>query len=180
MRADVPSVYVGETSRSLYERSREHWKQWGSKDERSHILKHMEMVHKGEEKPDFIMRAVAFHRSALTRQVGKAMRIGIRGGAGMILNSKYEYDRCRIPRLVLEEEEEDKLEEQELEVKKKNIKEQAKMWSSEKYNEKRKQDLRSWRVDGGNKGSTMSNKREQESQDGTKKKRRRYKLMEQD
>ena len=73
-----------------------------------------------------------------------------------------------------------KLEEQELEVKKKNIKEQAKIWSSEKYNEKRKQDLRSWRADGGNKGSTMSNKREQEPQDGTKKKRRRYKLMEQD
>ena len=54
------------------------------------------------------------------------------------------------------------------------------MWSSEKYTEKREQDLRSWRVDGGNKGSTMSNKREQESQEGTKKKRRRYKLMEQD
>ena len=182
LRADVPSLYVGETSRSLYERSREHWKQWESKDERSHILKHMEMVHnKGEEKPDFVMRAVAFHRSALTRQVGEAVRIGRRGGAGMILNSKSEYDRCRIPRLVLEEQEEDKLEEQELETTKKNLEEQAKKWSTEKYNEKREQDLRSWRLNGDNPGSTMRNKREQDFQDGTRrKKRRKYKLMEQD
>ena len=88
-------------------------------------MKHMEMVHKGEDKPDFVMRAVAFHRSALTRQVGEAVRIGIRGGARRILNSKSEYDRCKIPRLVIEDHEEDKLEEQELEKTKRGLEEQA-------------------------------------------------------
>ena len=74
VRSDIPSLHVGESSRSLFERSREHWKQWESKDERSHMLKHVEMEHKGADRPDFIMRAVSYHRSALTRQVGEAVR----------------------------------------------------------------------------------------------------------
>ena len=98
VRTDVPSLYVGELSRSLYERSRDNWKQWESRDKRSHIQKHMELAHKEDEKPDFVMRAVSYHKSALTRQVGEAVRIGRRGGAGQILNSKSEYERCRIPR----------------------------------------------------------------------------------
>ena len=68
-----------------------------------------------------------------------------------------------------------------MEITKKNIEEQAKKWSTGKYKEKREQDLRSWRLNGDNPGSTMRNKREQESQDGAgRRKRRKYKLMEQD
>ena len=47
------------------------------------------------------------HRTALSRQVREAVRIRRRGGAGHILNSKSEFNRCHIPRLVVEEEEED-------------------------------------------------------------------------
>ena len=158
VRTDIPSLYVGESSRSLFERSREHWKQWKSNDKRSHIRKHMELAHKETEKPDFVMRAVSYHRSALTRQVGEAVRIGRRGGAGQILNSKSEYDRCHIPRLVVEEIEEEELkkqEEQELEMTMKNIEEQAKVWSNKKYNEKREADLRKWRI-GEYAGSTLN------------------------
>ena len=183
LRADVPSLYIGESSRSLYERSREHWKQWGSKDERSHILKHMKTVHKGEDKPDFLMRAVTFHRSALTRQVGEAVRIGIRGGAEMILNSKSEFDRCKIPKLVIEEQEEDKLEEKELENAKRGLEEQAKMWSTRKYKEKREQDMMSWKGDERSRGDTKKNKREQDSQEGNRRKKRKkykHKVMEED
>ena len=131
---------------------------------------------------DILMRAVSYHRSALTRQVGEAVRIGRRGGAGQILNSKSEYDRCHIPRLVVEEIEEEELkkqEEQELEMTMKNIEEQAKVWSNKKYNEKREADLRKWRI-GEYAGSTL-NKREPEIMEGAKSKRRRqYMIVEED
>ena len=51
------------------------------------------------------MRAVSFHKTALSRQVAEAVRIRRRGGEGAILNSKAEYNRCHIPRLQMEEEE---------------------------------------------------------------------------
>ena len=42
VRNDIPTLYVGETSRSVFERSREHWEAWRSKKEESHIRKHQE------------------------------------------------------------------------------------------------------------------------------------------
>ena len=47
-RSDIPTVYVGETSRSLFERTREHWGAWQSKKEDSHMLRHQVGVH-GDE-----------------------------------------------------------------------------------------------------------------------------------
>ena len=60
-----------------------------------------------------IMRVVKHYKSALSRQVGEAVRIRRRGGAGMILNSKSEFNRCRIPRLIIEEVDEEQTKEQE-------------------------------------------------------------------
>ena len=104
IRSDVPSVYVGETSRSIQERSLEHWASFRSKNAKSHIFQHQAMEHGGEP-PDFMMRVVSFHKTALSRQIKEAVRIRRRGGAGAILNSKSEYNRCHIPRLQMEEEE---------------------------------------------------------------------------
>ena len=59
------------------------------------------------------MRIVGYYKTALSRQIGEAVRIDRRGGAGSILNNKSEYDRCRIPRLVLEEQDIEKLVEEE-------------------------------------------------------------------
>ena len=104
---DIPSIYVGETSRTIFERAGEHWgAARGSKAARnkSHIAKHQEMVHPNRE-PDFKMRVVKFHRSALARQTGEAVRIRRRGGEGAVLNSKGEFNRSFIPRLQLVEEE---------------------------------------------------------------------------
>ena len=79
---DIPSIYVGETSRTVYERANEHWgAALGSTAARakSHMAKHQELVHNGRE-PEFIMRVVKFHRTALSRQTGEAIRIRRRGG----------------------------------------------------------------------------------------------------
>ena len=78
---DIPSIYVGETSRTIFERAGEHWgAALGSKAarSRSQIVKHQEMVHPGRE-PDFTMRVVKFNRFALARQTGEAVRIRRRG-----------------------------------------------------------------------------------------------------
>ena len=56
IKDDVPTIYVGETSRTLYERSKEHWKDCENKPEKSHIAKHQEMVHQGAA-PKFKMRS---------------------------------------------------------------------------------------------------------------------------
>ena len=112
-----PALYVGETSRSILERTREHWKGYEGKKEDNHIFKQQAIVHGGAP-AKFTMRVVGKYKSALCRQVGEAVRIEMRGGAGAILNSKSEYNRCHISRLRVEEEEEVKA----------RAKEQKKAW----------------------------------------------------
>ena len=97
-----PSVYVGETCRSIYERGLEHWKSYEEGDSESHILKHHVLHHGGEGQPLFHLKPVKFYRTALSRQIGEAVRIGKRGC--LALNSKAGYNRCEIPRLTLGEE----------------------------------------------------------------------------
>ena len=66
------------------------------------------------------------------------------GGAEAILNSKSKFDRCKIPRLVLEElneEESIRLEEQLLVEDRNLMEEQAKTWGQERL-EVRKEDDR--------------------------------------
>ena len=45
----------------------------------------------------FVVSAVNYYKSALVRQIGEALHIRRRGGVGSILNSKSEFDRCKIP-----------------------------------------------------------------------------------
>ena len=81
----APSIYVGETSRSIEERAQEHWGAARRKDEKSHMHKHQQMEHKGEP-PKFVFKMVSSHKTALSRQVKEAVRIRRRGGATSILN----------------------------------------------------------------------------------------------
>ena len=48
------------------------------------------------------MKIVSTYRDPLTRQVSEAVRIEMRGGN--TLNSKTEYNPCRIPRLIIDQE----------------------------------------------------------------------------
>ena len=59
------------------------------------------------------MRVIGTARTALERQTREAVRIRRRGGEGSILNSKAEFNRCYIPRLKLEEQDIEKMEQQE-------------------------------------------------------------------
>ena len=46
---DTPSIYVGESARSLYERSLEHWADAEAEKDSSHMVEHQDIAHRGEE-----------------------------------------------------------------------------------------------------------------------------------
>ena len=95
-------TYVGESSRSAYERGYEHLDKLASLNSSSHMLRHMVDVHRGEnfEQVKWGMFIVKFLRSAFERQIEEAVRIEKVADSGNILNSKSEYNNCTLPRLV--------------------------------------------------------------------------------
>ena len=72
---DSPSIYVGETSRSLMERSKEHHEDYKRQREDSHMMKHWANSHPGPEKPKFHQYIIASFKLSLRRQVAEAVRI---------------------------------------------------------------------------------------------------------
>ena len=72
--------------------------------EDSHMYKHWKTAHpEMETRPEFRIEVVSSYRDALSRQLGEAVRIELRGSG--VLNSKAEYSRCRVPRLTINKEE---------------------------------------------------------------------------
>ena len=83
-------IYVGESSRSMYQRGKEHIKDGKDKAEDSHQWTHWALEHPevGGD-PQFRFKIVATFSDPLTRQLAEAVRIEKRGPE--ILNSKSEY-----------------------------------------------------------------------------------------
>ena len=67
------------------------------------------------------MKIISSYRDPLTGQVSEAVRIEMRGGN--TLNSKTEYNRCRIARLVIDQEVWQKMKVKEKEILEEDIKE---------------------------------------------------------
>ena len=78
-RVDIPTIYVGETSRSIFERSKEHWEGARKGAENNHMVKHLKMVHEEEQEPKFVMKVIKHYKTALARQIAEAVRIRRRG-----------------------------------------------------------------------------------------------------
>ena len=93
--------YIGETSRSVYERSWEHVHSMEQLHTNSHMLKHA-LEKQGEEedlgKIQFGVKVVRYTRSSFVRQVTESVIIQEERNHN-ILNSKSEYNRCSLPRL---------------------------------------------------------------------------------
>ena len=172
------SIYVGESSRTLFERSKEHQKDWESRKTESHIAKHQGAAHGLGEEPDFIIKPVRFYKTALSRQIGEAVRIRRRGGAGAILNSKSEFSRCKIPRLVLEDvdDEEEQIQEQlDREEYTRNVEEQAEIWGAQALQERKDEDRRRWKGAGKQK---VSKRMEEAPVEQRKRKKLKYSPVE--
>ena len=102
-------IYVGESSRSLYERVKEHIRDGKSQAEDSHIGKHWQECHRGEEMPLFKFKIVGTYKDSLSRQIAESVRIDMRVE---VLNSKSVYSRNRLPRLEVEKTEWEKEDEE--------------------------------------------------------------------
>ena len=101
-RTDYKVKYIGESNRSGYERGREHWNQFKNMEERSHLLKHYLQHHKDikPEEMEIGMKVKSKFKSAIERQISEAVAISREERDGTILmNSKAEYNRCKLPRL---------------------------------------------------------------------------------
>ena len=83
-------VYIGESSRNLYTRSKEHMNKYSSRKRRedSFIQQH-QVEHHGGSEAEFKAKVTGTFRDPLSRQVSEGVHI--RRGGRSILNSKSEW-----------------------------------------------------------------------------------------
>ena len=65
-----------------------------------------------------------------------------------MLNSKSEFDRCRIPRLIVEEQDEEqiaKMEQEEIDRTRNQIEKQARTWENKTLSERSRKDKETWK-----------------------------------
>ena len=96
----VKKVYYGETSRTLYQRGKEHWSDYLSESDKSSLHKHSSSAHP-DCKPEWKIKVYNYHQKPLRRQVEEGVLINNANG-NELLNSKSEITRGgKIPRLVV-------------------------------------------------------------------------------
>ena len=101
---DGKGTYVGESSRSIYKRAKEHQADRENRTEDSHQIKHWLLDHQELlAPPKFNFKIIKSFQDPLSRQLSEAVRIELRGET--ILNSKSEFNRCKVPRLKINMEE---------------------------------------------------------------------------
>ena len=87
----------------MYERVKEHLSNAKDLQKDSHIVKHWFLDHPQlQTQPRFKFKIIGRFKDCLSRQISEAVRLSLRPGS---LNSKGEYGRCTIPRLVIQEDE---------------------------------------------------------------------------
>ena len=131
--------YVGETARSGYERCKEHVRDFENYYETSHLLKHYLLYHKDIKMSEmkYGMRVRKSFRSALERQVGEAIAIDMEQRRGLkLMNSKSEYNRCKIPRICTKTEKDLEKERQEENAEELRVKDEIKGMRKKKRDKK--------------------------------------------
>ena len=93
--------YIGETSRSSYERGWEHLNDLAQLKSSSHMLKHIVGEHPGQDmaEVEFGMKVLKFTQSSFERQIRESVVIQVERQKHHLLNSRTEYNRCSLPRL---------------------------------------------------------------------------------
>ena len=94
--------YIGESSRSIFERGKEHKSDLKYRRTRSHMLRHCEEIHTNEnpDEIEFGMRLISSSRTAFERQLKEAVYIEMLSGP-YLMNSRLEYSRCNIPKMIM-------------------------------------------------------------------------------
>ena len=145
-------------------------------------MKHQMLHHGGDMEPKFTLKVVGSHKTALSRQIMEAVRIRRRVGSGAILNSKGEFNRAHIPRLVLEdrEEEDEELLRKEQILKDRELDKWLEDWEEDRSKSK-EQERSNLLAKKGKPGSSKGRKREQEvTQKQKRSKRLQYQVLNDD
>ena len=92
--------YVGESSRSMFERGWEHVADYENLSTKSHMLKHVVEIHPEEElmKIQFGIKIIKTAKTSFERQIFESVEIQ-ENRHHHLLNSRSEYNRCAVPRL---------------------------------------------------------------------------------
>ena len=101
-KREVPLYkYIGESSRSIYERGLEHLRDMEELKADSHMLKHYfaKLTEEELEDKEFGVRIIKQATSAFNRQISESVNIQNHARKHHILNSKSQYNRCALPRL---------------------------------------------------------------------------------
>ena len=95
-------VYIGESSRSAYERGYEHLDKLATLSSSSHMLRHMVMEHQNMDMSEvkWGMFVTAFKRTAFERQISEAVKIRQAASSKIVLNSRSEWNQSALPSLV--------------------------------------------------------------------------------
>ena len=135
--------YIGETSRSAYERGLEHLKDLEFRRTKSHYLRHAVECHPGvsPELLDFRMKILSSHKSAFERQIREAVMIEMNNGPHL-MNSKLEYSRCALPKMTIKFGNKDPKEDPKV-TKEKSVIEQIKLMYKKENKREAKPDLQS-------------------------------------
>ena len=93
--------YIGETSRSAFERGWEHVNDMAKLSSKSHMLKHAIGVHPNKDMSEvqFGMRVLKYNTSSFERQIMESVVIQVERQEHFLLNSRTEFNRCSLPRL---------------------------------------------------------------------------------
>ena len=103
-KEDTCAEYVGESSRSLFQRMAEHIGGAKRKDPRNPLFSHIQAYHPGlqaEPSSTFTVKLLRTFRTPLARVIAEAVGIDS-SEADIIINSKSEWGSTRIPRLTIE------------------------------------------------------------------------------
>ena len=98
-----PPIYLGETSRSGYERGFEHLDMLATLSSKSVMLRHLLLKHEERDMSEvkWGMRITSYNRTAFERQLEEAVNIERTSKSNInILNSRSEWASCALPRLV--------------------------------------------------------------------------------
>ena len=123
--------YLGESSRSGFDRGFEHLDALARLEEDSHLLRHLVNNHEGEDFSDvkFGMSVVKYMTTSFMRQIQEGVMRSQERVKHDILNSRTEYNRCALPRLTT------RLGEKEME-----------RWEEDMQEEKRKEDIMEMKI----------------------------------
>ena len=95
------ALYHGESSRTLYTRSKEHWNDYNKRKADKPLYKHQKNFHPGQV-AQFKIKATKFFKDPLTRQIDEGVRINnSQSSPDFLMNSKAEFRQGEVARVVL-------------------------------------------------------------------------------